>query len=344
VERVRRHWFEVHHPVLAARGRGVADHFGIDADDMTVSLDVLGTVPTRAGCSVAYYPGDSTTNGHGLLGRNYDFGISTLSEFLGSQPWPGERPMVSDPWIVELHPSGGLASLTLGMFDVLGAMDGINSAGLTVALLADDVNPGLEPSMALQVGLAESQVVRYLLDTCRTVEDAKDALRIAKHYYLGIPCHFVVADRKGASFVWEHSRHRNLEIIVEPDDRLGRRMVCTNHLLHHWPDATGLVDDGVVGTATGSFERWRTLTANVTRTRAVSFTELREQLESVAFVDAAAPTRTIWSTIYDLEEPAVEIVFFRGDGHPSGPFSTPVRIELTQAPEHGATSGSVGRA
>ena len=29
LERVRRRWFELHHPALAARGRGVADHFGI---------------------------------------------------------------------------------------------------------------------------------------------------------------------------------------------------------------------------------------------------------------------------------------------------------------------------
>ena len=160
-----------------------------------------------------------TADGHGLLGRNYDFPTVTLSEFLGGQPWPDERPMVADPWIVEMHPTDGHASVCLVMGDVMGAMDGINSAGLAVALLADDVHPPLEASGRPQVGLSEIQVVRYLLDTCATVDEAKDALRIAKHYYQGLPCHFLIADRHGGSFVWEHSRHRNREIIVEPDDR-----------------------------------------------------------------------------------------------------------------------------
>ena len=329
-ERVRRRWFELHHPALAARGRGVADYFGIDPDDMTVSLDVLGTLPTKAGCSVIVHPGSGTVGGHGLLGRNYDFGLTTLSEFVGSQSWPGERAMVADPWIVELHPTNGLASVTIGMGDVLGAMDGINSAGLAVALLADDVNPALEPSGGLQVGLAESQVVRYLLDTCSTVAEAHDALHIAKHYYLALPCHFVVADRTGASFVWEHSRHRNREVVVEPDDRLGGRMVCTNHLLHRWPDATGLIDDGVVGTATKSFERWTTLTAQASSLQPVSANDVRTQLTSVAFLDPEAQTRTIWSAVYDLHDSSVDVVFFRGDSHPSGPLSTSIRIELAR--------------
>ncbi len=56
-----------------------------------------------------------------------------------------------------------------------------------------------------RVGLAEQQVVRYLLDTCASAEEAKEALLLAKHYYFFTPCHFMVADRSGAAFVWEHS-------------------------------------------------------------------------------------------------------------------------------------------
>ena len=77
-------------------------------------------------------------------------------------------------------------------------MDGINEAGLTVALLADNETPEPEPTGTPQVGLSEQQVVRYLLDTCATVDEAKDALLLAKHYYFFTPCHFVVADRSGA--------------------------------------------------------------------------------------------------------------------------------------------------
>ena len=40
-------------------------------------------------------------------------------------------------------------------------------------------------------------MVRYLLDTCATVDEAKQALLAAKHYYFFTPCHFVVADGLG---------------------------------------------------------------------------------------------------------------------------------------------------
>ena len=43
VEQARRRWFALNHPVLAERMRGVADHFGLAADDCSVSLDWLGT-------------------------------------------------------------------------------------------------------------------------------------------------------------------------------------------------------------------------------------------------------------------------------------------------------------
>ena len=69
LERVRRRWFALHHPALVEQSRGVAAHFGIDPDDAAVALDWLGTYALPAGCSVAFYPGAGTKDGHGLLGQ-----------------------------------------------------------------------------------------------------------------------------------------------------------------------------------------------------------------------------------------------------------------------------------
>ena len=198
VEPARRRWFAMHHPAQAGRFAGVADHFGLDPSDPGVTLDWLGTYELPAGCSVAFYPGAGTKDGHGLLSRNFDFPTATFTQIVGLPPLPGERPLAADPWVVELHPDDGYASVTVGIMDVMGAMDGINEAGLTVALLADNETPDPEPTGGPQVGLAEQQVVRYLLDTCATVDEAQQALLLAKHYYFFTPCHFVVADRTGA--------------------------------------------------------------------------------------------------------------------------------------------------
>lgn len=126
VEATRRRWFERNYPAHAARLLGVADHFGIDPGDPSVSLDWLWTFDRPAGCSVAFYPGEGTVDGHGVLSRNFDFPTATFTQMIGRPPLPDERPLAADPWVVELHPDDGYASITVGIMDVMGAMDGIN--------------------------------------------------------------------------------------------------------------------------------------------------------------------------------------------------------------------------
>lgn len=329
LERVRRRWFEVHHPAQAERLLGVADHFGLDPTDATVALDWLGTYELPAACSVAFYPGDGTKDGHGLLSRNFDFPTATLTQLVGAPPLPDERPLASDPWVVELRPDDGYASIVVGIMDVMGGMDGINEAGLAVALLADNESPEPEPSGGPRVGLAEQQVVRYLLDTCATVDEAADALRIAKHYYFFTPCHFLVADRSGRSFVWEHSPRRNHEVIVEPERSTSGRLVCTNHLLHRWPDPTQLPDDsGPIGTAALTYRRWRTLTGAGIDGAVVGRDDIRDHFAAVGFVAPVQEARTFWHAIYDVDRADVEIRFFSHDRDDQSFYSAPIRLAL----------------
>ena len=51
------------------------------------------------------------------------------------------------------------------------------------------------------MGLSEVEFCRYVLETCATAEQALDAARVAHHYYLFHPEHFLVADRSGRAFV-----------------------------------------------------------------------------------------------------------------------------------------------
>ena len=329
VETVRRRWFELHHPAQAERIRGVAEHFGIDPADPTVALDWLGTYDLPAGCSVAFYPGIGTKDGHGLLSRNFDFPTATLTQILGMPPLPDERPLAADPWVIEMHPDHGYASIVVGIMDVMGAMDGINEAGLTVALLADNESPEPEPTGGPQVGLAEQQVVRYLLDRCATVDEAKDALLMAKHYYFFTPCHFIVADRSGRSFVWEHSPRRNREVIVEGDPSTDGRLVCTNHLLHRWPEPSNLPDDnGPIGTAAMTYHRWRTLTEANAGGGIVDRDDIRDQFAAVRFTAPIEEARTFWHAIYDVDDATAEISFYLHDDNGSSLYSAPICFGL----------------
>lgn len=329
LERARRRWLALHHPTLAERSRGVADHLGIDPDDPTVALDWLGTYALPAGCSVAFYPGAGTKDGHGLLARNFDFPTATLSGLLGLPPTPGERPLGADPWIVETYPDDGYASVTVGIMDVMGAMDGLNEAGLAVALLADNETPEPEPTGTPQVGLAEQQVVRYLLDTCTTVDEAIEALRLAKHYYFFTPCHYLIADRSGRAVVWEHSARRNQERVIEQDPTGVGRLVCTNHLLHRWPDPTELPDDsGPMGTAALTYHRWRTLTAASADAGVLDRDDIAEQFASVRFTAPLVEARTFWHATYDVDDVSAAVSFWLCDVDGTSVYGDPVTIGL----------------
>jgi hypothetical protein len=332
VERARRHWFQLHHPVHAARMAGISTHFGLDPDDLGYAVDWLGTYDVPAGCSVAFYPGAGTKDGHGILSRNFDFPTATFSQLVGLPPRPGERPLAADPWVIELHPDDGYASIAVGIMDVMGAMDGINEAGLAVALLADNESAEPEPTGSPQVGLSEQQVVRYLLDTCATVEEAKQALLLAKHYYFFTPCHFLVADRSGASFVWEHSPRRNREAIVTSDPSTHGRLVCTNHLLHRWPDPDQLPDDsGPLGTAALTYHRWRTLAAALGDGALVDRDDIRSQFAAVRFAAPVQEARTYWHALYDVDDAAVEVAFYLRDVDGESVYSAPIRLTCAPA-------------
>src|SRR4029077_5635545 len=111
------------------------------------------------------------------------------------------------PYVIEMYPDRGYPSIALYSYDLLsGVLDGINSEGLTVALLADDelaTKFRLEPAGPGAVGLGGLQTLRLLLDTCANVQEAKETLLLTKQYYEFIQVHYLIADRQGQSFVWE---------------------------------------------------------------------------------------------------------------------------------------------
>ena len=146
--KARRAFFQRNYPIHWDRVRGVAGAFGLDPDDdgydlttLWYNLDVPLPVP---GCSVVYYPPSSTATGGGYLSRDYDFSIGTMTDVMQIPVAPEVRnqmsPAMSEPYIVDWYPEdGGYGSLAIHAFDALsGTLDGLNSAGLVVSIMADE--------------------------------------------------------------------------------------------------------------------------------------------------------------------------------------------------------------
>ena len=235
--RARKAYFAKRYPELYARGQGAADALGAPKgiDPFGLAYD-LGGAP---GCSTVYYPPNRAASGNATLSRNYDFSTGTFADITGQKGGPHDRPFTGDPYVVEAHPDRGYPSLYIVAYDLLaGCIDGMNSEGLSVAILADDLAEGGRPTRGAHKGLGEIEVPRFLLDRCKDVPDAIEALKEIEYYYSFIPCHYLIGDRQGRSFVWEHSIKGNRPIVVRGDGP----QVVTNHLLSEYKDPEKHID------------------------------------------------------------------------------------------------------
>jgi hypothetical protein len=317
--RAQRRYLARNYPALLERMRGVAAACGKALDDDAVDFGSLGYARMRAGCSVVYYPPGLTADGKGVVSRNYDFSTGTL---FGTRPEPGTLPATARPYVVELYPDRGYASIALYSYDLLsGVLDGMNSEGLTVALLADDELAGKFPMEPARdgVGLGVQQVLRYLLDTCADVEQAKEALLAAKQFYEAIPCHYLVADRHGKAFVWEYSQAHNREFIVENP---GKALVTTNFSLHRYleggappsPERARAVCPRYCALAEGVARQPGKVTADFIKQnqRAVDATRPAPPGGS------RPPGRTLWHALYFPEEGRMQVSFYLRDEAENG--------------------------
>ena len=312
VTRARRRWYRREWPAHFERMRGVAGVHGVDVDDDSVELGLLAFLGSAPACSVAWLPPPTTASGQATLSRNYDFPTGTLTEILGGEAQPGELPMTARPYVVETRPTdGGPACLFLCAYELLGGcIDGVNAEGLVVALLADDESGSADPSLAPAVGLNEIQLLRFLLETCATTAEAREALLTAKQHYMFLPCHYLVADVSGDSFVWERTANR--EHLVEGN---GEVQVVTNHLLHRRQSPDDLpAEDGPSAT----YARARRLAAAVAnRPGPMSTEEIKDAHSCVHREDPDAKVRTLWHGIYDAADRSLDVSFYLGEGRRS---------------------------
>ncbi len=340
--KARRVYYQRNYPIHWERVRGVAAAFDLDPDDDGYDLTTLFynvDVPLQApGCSVVYYPPSATVGGRGYLSRNYDFSIGTLADVM-QMPLPPEvksqmSPVMSEPYIMEWYPQdGGYASLAIHAFDTLsGTLDGFNSAGLVVSILADEeamaeLGPNLEMYMASPqvIGLHELQVMRLLLDTCATADEAKQALLTAKQYYTLVPCHYIVADKAGNSFIYENSTGRNVQHVIEGT---GRPQVITNFQVYKHPTPDQM-PQGPLTLETNAFWRYQTLTDRISKheglftpddlkanNACVNIMRLLDEIgadPTFGSIAANVQARTLWHSLYDQQAGTVEFSFYLGE-------------------------------
>ena len=341
----QRSYFERYFPAHVDRMRGVADAFGLDFGDPEYNVSKLHFGFGRPGCTVAYFPPELCAEERGIVSRNFDFTTGTWNGRLPTEA--GDERVCGRPYVMELRPDDGYASIAVCAYDLLGGVvDGMNSEGLVVALLADDEMRSrwaLDGARGPQPGFDVIQVGRYLLETCATADEARAALTEAKLYWHQVPCHYLIADAAGDSFIWENAAALTHGHLIERD--AGQPLVSTN-FMHHLHPEDELPEESH---PKGSFNRHRTICGRVAQADApltVDFVKgVAESVAQDATAPAApfAPGRTLWHAIYVPSERRVEIDFYLGEDPQGGVRRSGYRAFELRPSEQPARTADFGR-
>jgi predicted choloylglycine hydrolase len=332
--RAARLYIETHYPILYQRMRGVAAAYGHRIDDDRWDFSSLGFTDLHAACSIVHLPPSLSATGKSMVSRDYDY--STGSLYFGPLQ-PGMLHPTARPYLLELHPDKGYASLAMVAYDLLsGVLDGINSEGLTVTMAMDEEFMAKMEPAGISVGLGELQTLRLILDTAATVEQAKQILLETKQYYAFIPVHYLIADRFGNAFVWEYSQAHNKEFMIENP---GQVLAMTNFTLNRHLDNNRPPSSEQ---ASSVCKRYSLLTRELGSSQSgISEDRLKQTHHKVdAELPAPAtpgrpPVRTMWHALYYPEERRVSFSYYLHDEPAAGGKVRVVRsryIEFSLAP------------
>jgi len=343
----RNEYIRTHYPILWERMQGVAVSYGIQPGDETVDTSGLGYGFGPAGCSIIFFPGNTTTSGHAIYTRNMDYFTATASEIFGTGPTSTGDKMCSKNYVLELYPDHGHPSIVIGSFDLLnGPMDGMNENGLTVSMLVDnDAAPITVMDISQVSGLSSMQLMRAVLDDAADVDEAKGIILNNNVSMLAVPLHVLVADRSGRSFVAELSAS---DLKWHFTDNAGKPQILTNHALYKYPDTSAFPSVPATDEY-DSFNRYRRLDNYVTSHVGKFSPDDTHSSMALVYANTALameggspplPMRTVWTSLFDLEDRSVTVQFYEKDGvrnattNPSGLlFSQPYTFRLNRGRE-----------
>jgi predicted choloylglycine hydrolase len=309
-------YIKANYPIHYQRMTGLAKAYGEDINKTSFDFTCFGNPLANNACSAVYYPPRFTKNKTGILSRNADLPLTSFSEIITGKKDSDENPAASNIYITELYPDKGYSSLIVLSFELFGlGLDGINSEGLAVTHLhADTINTNnYKPTLEYGVGINEMLTVQFLLDNCKTVEDAKELLLCNKHYYMLLPLHFLIADRFGNSFIWEYSPQHNKEFIINSNNEI---QIITNFPIHQYQNPANFPENE---DKSCPFERYKTIKQATETDELISIEQIKKINSKVFIQDKMfltkqkEPVRTIYHNLYDTTKKSMEISFYRKD-------------------------------
>ena len=341
--KARLQYMKTNYPILLERMKGVARVYGLNISDTEYDTSSLYYTTSAPECSAIFFPSAVSANGHNFYACNRDYYLASMSEVVGKKRKPGEKDMLSRMIVLEMYPDKGYPSIGVGALDLMSMrIDAVNSQGLSVTALEDDTF-GVEHilrDLTKQSGLHQYQAIQLILDTCSTLEEAKEVLLNNKMSMSLIPAHFMVMDSSGGSFIYERSSKDNNDRFI--NSKSGRPVLITNHSVYDYPTIDKFPEP--TKDSYDTFNRYRRLEEYV-RSHKGKFTK-EDGIEALSRaygrVNEASegghhdlPLRTLYTAVVDIDNRSIWLKFYEHDGKtdpttglPELVFSEPFEFKL----------------
>ncbi len=324
--KANRRYLEKNYPLFAKRLEGIAQAYNLDKKAYLAGTLMYDLWPSA--CSVVYFPTTYTTNSHPLVARNLDFNTVAFSDAIPGQKRNNDHKFYSRSFVMELHPTdGGYASVGIGSLDLLsGVVGGINERGLVVSMLVDQECPSTthQEDLIDACGLDGLQIVRLILDTCATVDEAKIALLQNKYVAAFKGLHFQICDPSGRATICEIDAKTFLWRFTDSNNMV---QIMTNHAQYLHPDAQSFPASPH---PYSSFNRYKKLQDFITHHGGTFTTD--DALEAMGLVygdridQRNLPMRTLWTELYDMTTKTLTVRFYLKDGPTNNKTGAPVLL------------------
>jgi predicted choloylglycine hydrolase len=327
--KARQEYMARNYPIMRERMKGIAMSFGLIPDNATFDTTALSYDSEPQACSMVYFPSDTTSNGHSIASRNMEWYLVPIDVFLGKSENDTGRRMFTRNFLIEIYPDQGYSTIAIAGMELNSVTDGLNSVGLGISALVDE---GMEPVLAVPMagdrnsGIMGSQMTRLVLETCRTVEEAKTAFLVNKEFMPIGAFHYMVYDSQGNSVVIEWNKTDGN--LCFTDGNRDKPNIMTNHPMHKYSKYSmeALAEERNLFTVDDpydTFNRYITLN-NVINGHEGKFSEedAAEVLSSVEgnsviMAEGATeplPINTIWNIILDLTNRSIKVKFYQKSG------------------------------
>ncbi len=326
--KARQEYMAKNYPTMLARMKGVDVAYGISPDNGSFDTIALPYDIGSTACSVIYFPPMLTVSGHALSVRSMDFARVPLGVYFNRTNNMNGNLSLSRLFLLEIYPDKGYATMVIGGHDINSLFDGLNSEGLAINFLSD---PSIKPVFNKTVsggrnsGMSVLQIGRLVLETCRTVEEAKIAFLNNKAYLVMAGFHCMVYDTTGRSTIVEFNKDD--DNIYFTDGNISQPSIMTNHPIFKYSKVApkDLPRANIIpyNHQHDTFNRYRTL-YNFTSSHQSKFSEgdLADVISTVTVnsileYQGFRPSQvtTLYDVILDLTDRSLKVKCFLKSGH-----------------------------